>query len=152
MTVLLCTVAMASADVPESSVPAPDQERPADAAPALEFVAFDEHVFTAAQRSGEPFVLYFEADWCLPCKEMAARTFVAPEVLQAASGTRLLSVDITDPGRYVRLVQESFEVVGAPMTIFFGPEGKERHRRFGFIPPKDYARLLTETRAPAKGS
>jgi thiol:disulfide interchange protein DsbD len=152
MTVPLCTVAPAWADVPDSSVPSPAHERPAAAAPALEFVSFDEHVFTAAQRSGEPFVLYFEADWCLPCKEMKARTFVATEVLEAATGTRLLSVDITEPGRYVRLIQESFEVVGAPMTIFFGPDGKERHRRFGFIPPKDYARLLTETRAPAKGS
>jgi thiol:disulfide interchange protein DsbD len=118
----------------------------------LQLEPFEEKAFTAAQKSGSPFVLYFEADWCVPCTEMHAKTLRAPAVLEAAAGVRFFRVDMTEPDRYVELLKESFRVIGAPTTIFFGRDGKESERRFGYIPPEDYARMLGTSRKPAPGT
>jgi len=118
----------------------------------LQLQPFDEKAFTAAQKSGSPFVLYFEADWCVPCVEMHAKTLRAPVVLEAAAGVRFFRVDMTEPDRYVELLKQSFRVIGAPTTIFFAVDGKESARRFGFIPPEDYARMLGTSRKPAPGT
>lgn len=129
---------------PASVAPAiPDVE---PATPQLEFTPFDDKVFLEAKRSGAPIGLYFEADWCHPCREMHARTLRDPAVLQAAAGYRFFRVDMTRPGGYLELVQKSFRIIGSPTVIFFGPDGKERSRRFGFVPPADFTRMLDEAR------
>lgn len=48
-----------------------------------------------ARRAGRPVVLDFRADWCLPCLELEREVFSKPDVLEAASGTTLLKVDLT---------------------------------------------------------
>lgn len=131
-----------AAPVPESAPPAAEGGPPASG--GIAFTPFDDKVFTEAERSGAPFVLFFTAEWCQPCREMHERTFRAPAVVEAAAGTRFLRVDLTKPDRYVRLVKKSFRVLGAPTVIVFGPDGKEKTRRFGFIPPEDFARMLGE--------
>lgn len=115
----------------------------------LEFTPFDDKAFVEARKSGVPVGLYFEADWCAPCKQMHERTFRSPDVLAAADGIRLFRVDLTEPGRQATLLQKSFQVIGAPTVILFGPDGKESGRRFGFIPPEDLAKMLGRSRKPA---
>lgn len=122
------------------------------AAPSVGFAAFDDKLFLAARKSGAPVGLYFEADWCHPCKEMHARTLRAPAVLEAAAGIRFFRVDMTTPSHYLGILQKSFRVVGAPTFILFGPDGKERAHRFGFIPPDEFARMLREGSKPATSS
>jgi thiol:disulfide interchange protein len=125
---------------------------PAHSGPQLEFAPFHDKLFVEARRSGDPVALYFEADWCHPCREMHARTFREPAVLEAAADYQLFRVDMTRPGPYLELLEKSFRVLGAPTVILFGPDGKERSRRFGFIPPEDFARMLEEGRKPAPRS
>lgn len=136
-----------STAVAETGAPAAAtaDEKPREVA----FEPFDDKAFTAAQKSGAPFVLYFEADWCLPCEEMHARTLRDPAVLEAAGGVRFLRVDMTKPDRYVDLIRESFRVIGAPTCVFFGPDGKEKSRRFGFIPPADFVSMIAAARGTA---
>lgn len=131
---------------------APAAPAAAESGPQLEFTPFNDKLFLEAKRSGAPVGLYFEADWCHPCREMHARTLRDPAVLQAAAGFRLFRVDMTRPGGYVELVEKSFRILGAPTVIVFGPDGKERTRRFGFIPPADFVRMLEEGRKPSPAS
>jgi thiol:disulfide interchange protein len=114
----------------------------------LRFEPFHDDSFIAARKSGNPVVLYFEADWCAPCKEMHDRTFRDPVVLAAAAGMRLFRVDMTHPDPYHALLVKSFDVPGEPTIIVFGPDGAERLRRFGFVPPEVFANLLRESRTP----
>lgn len=48
-----------------------------------------------ARRSGQPVVLDFRADWCLPCKKLDRDVFSQRDVLSAARGIKLLQVDLT---------------------------------------------------------
>src|SRR6185369_13559534 len=111
-----CSVAFAASAAAGSEPQAPgakaaEAAAPASDAPQLRFEPFQDDAFIAARKSGAPVVLYFEADWCAPCREMHARTFPAPQVLSASSGIRFFRVDMTKPNRYLALVQESFQIL-----------------------------------------
>ena len=131
----------------EAQKPAASGE-PATAASEIRFEPFQDNAFIDARKSGSPVVLYFEADWCAPCKEMHERTFKAPSVLANSDGIRFFRVDMTNPNGYLAVVQKSFQVLGEPTVIVFGPDGKERSRRFGFVPPDVFAKMLSESRTP----
>lgn len=136
---------------PARFAPAEDGPGPAPV-PSLELAPFNDKAFLAARGKGSPVGLYFEADWCAPCKEMHARTFRDPAVVEAAAGIRFFRVDMTSPDAYVDLVKKSFRVSGAPTLILFAPDGKESGRRFGFIPPDDFADMLGKSRGPLERS
>ena len=116
----------------------------------LPFEPFSVQAYDRARANGKPFIVEFSAEWCLPCKEMQERTFTDPRVIRAAHGMTLLSVDMTTSDEPKERLLQSFDVVGAPTTVFFGPDGKERTRRVGFIPPEDFAQILTQL-VPAAG-
>lgn len=136
-----------AADAPAAAgaVPAAGEAKAAE----LAFDPFVDLEFIKATRSGTPVVLYFEADWCVPCKQMHAETFRAPAVLEAAAGIRFFRVDITFLDARVENIQKSFRVAGAPHLVVFGPDGKERTRRSGFTPPDVFAVMLGEAKKPA---
>jgi thiol:disulfide interchange protein DsbD len=121
----------------------------ARAADKLPFQPFTTEAFDSARQQGRPFVVEFSADWCTPCKEMHERTFTDPRVLDEAEGFTFLTVDMTTSTRRSELLLQSFGVIGAPTTLFFGHDGKERARRIGFIGPEDFAKLLAEIREAA---
>jgi thioredoxin:protein disulfide reductase len=118
----------------------------------LPFEPFSAQAFDRARSSGAPFVIDFSADWCLPCREMAERTFSDPRVLSEARGMSFLSVDMTTTDRRTELLLESFKVVGAPTILFYGPDGKELTRKIGFVGPQEFAQLLSQTRRASSGS
>jgi thiol:disulfide interchange protein len=80
---------------------------------------------------------------------MHATTFRDPAVVAAAAGVRFFRVDMTTPTHYLALVQKSFAIFGEPTVIVFGQDGKERTRRFGFIPSGDFLKMLELGRTPA---
>jgi thiol:disulfide interchange protein len=127
-------------------VPRAGAEHPAE----LAMEPFQDLAFIEARRSGSPVALYFEADWCAPCREMHARTFVAPGVLAAAAGYRFFRVDMTEPSRAVDLLRQSFRVAGAPTVILFDAGGRESSRGFGFIAPEEFQRMLEKARGTAQ--
>ena len=141
-----------AAGAPAAAAPGDAPVAAAGSARPLEFSPFNDQLFLRARKSGVPVVLYFEADWCAPCKEMDARTFRAPAVVEAAAGLQFFRVDMTTPSPYLGLLEKSFRVTGAPTVIVFGPDGKERKRRFGFIPPEAFVKMLDEGRRAGPSS
>lgn len=111
----------------------------------LEFSPFSAESYDLARRSGRPLVIEFSAEWCLPCKEMEERTFTDREVVESGEGVTFLTVDMTTSTRQIDRILESFDVFGAPTTLFFGPDGKEWKRKVGFIGPDEFADLLEQS-------
>jgi thiol:disulfide interchange protein len=143
----------AVATPPQNAASAADPVRGAEAArESLVFRNFDDKGFVAARNGAAPVVLYFEADWCQPCKELHATTFRDPAVIEAAAGMELFRIDMTVSDRYVDLVRESFQVSGAPTLIVFAPGGQEAARRFGFIPAGELTEMLAKGRKSPAGS
>lgn len=116
---------------------------------ALAFEPFSAEVYDRARRSGRPFVIEFSAEWCLPCKEMEERTFTDRDVVDKGDGVTFITVDMTTSTGQIERILDSFDVFGAPTTLFFGPDGKEWKRKVGFIGPEQFAELLDQSRRPS---
>lgn len=80
----------------------------------------------AQLKQGKPVVLDFYADWCVSCKEMEKFTFAKPEVHAALQPYTLLKADVTANDAEDQALLKQFGLVGPPVTIFFGADGKER--------------------------
>ena len=113
-----------------------------DQSVALVWDEYSTVAYERARQSGAPFVVEFGADWCLPCKEMEERTFTDANVIELGRGMSFIEVDMTTTDTYTEKVLETFDVLGAPTTIFFDAGGTEFTRRIGFIGPEDFAGLM----------
>lgn len=77
-----------------------------------------------AIRSGQPTVVDFYADWCLPCKELDEKTFSDERVMAKLSRFRRLKVDLTKNSPEAERLRKTYEVVGVPTVLFFN-KGEE---------------------------
>jgi thiol:disulfide interchange protein DsbD len=62
-------------------------------------------------------------------------------------GFVMLRADVTEMSKENESLLSQYGVLGVPTTIFFAPDGTERHRMVGYIGPEDFAKMLDETRA-----
>jgi thiol:disulfide interchange protein DsbD len=116
---------------------------PQKAARQISFSPYSEAALAAA--AGKPVLLDFSADWCLPCRELAEKTFTNPEVIAAGKGWVFLKADLTRTGSpEVEALREKWKIRGVPTLIFLGPDGRETGERVvGFEPPEPFVRRLS---------
>jgi len=109
----------------------------------LAWQPYQESAVTQALASGQPVVLDFYADWCLPCKELDEKTFSRPEVAARLSGFARFKVDLTRNDPTSDALRIKFEVVGVP-TIAFFRNGREvtDARLTGFEPAPEFLKRL----------
>jgi thioredoxin:protein disulfide reductase len=110
----------------------------------LAWQPYQESAVTQALASGQPVVLDFYADWCLPCKELDEKTFSRPEVAARLSGFARFKVDLTRNDPTSDALRTKFEVVGVP-TIAFFRNGREviDARLTGFEPAREFLQRLS---------
>ena len=74
-----------------------------------------------AQRTGQPMLLHFYADWCFPCKRMEKDVLSRPAVVQVLS-SKLILVKVNvdkDPD-----LARRFDVTQYPADVIVEPDGK----------------------------
>ncbi len=79
----------------------------------------------AANARGVPVLFDFYADWCVACKEMEKYTFTDVTVIKNMQAFELLKVDVTDQNSGDIELQQRFQIVGPPATLFFDLQGQE---------------------------
>ncbi len=123
--------------------------------PGIAWIPYTESALAQAIGNGQPVVIDFSADWCLPCKELEHQTFNQPEVIEAARGVVPLKADLTEHGSAdVRAVREKFDIRGVPTIVFIDARGTERDdlRAVEFIDKDEFLeRLSGITGAAAQG-
>ena len=113
--------------------------------PAFKLVANVSELDQAlANTNGRPVMLDFYADWCVSCIEMEETTFRDPAVLQAMKGWTLLKADVTANNADHQALLKRFGLYGPPGMIFFGADGKERHRIIGYSPTNEFLPKLQQ--------
>jgi thiol:disulfide interchange protein DsbD len=91
-----------------------------------------------------PQVLYFSADWCIPCRQMERTTYVAPEIAREAERFRMVKADITYEDEAVSRILAAHGVVGVPTVILFSSKGEERRRMVGYVGPGELLAAMRE--------
>lgn len=102
-----------------------------------------------ASRSGNPVVIDFYADWCLPCKELDAKTFKDPAVIAESRRFVRLKADLTRTGDAETIaLAKRYSIVGVPTIVFIGSDGREvpGTRLTGFEQPDAFLQRMRGVR------
>jgi thioredoxin:protein disulfide reductase len=115
--------------------------------PSLDWTPYSSERLAAAQQDSRPAVLYFAADWCIPCLELDRLTFTNREVINRMDRLVRLKVDLTlfdSPDS--QSLRERFNIAGVPTIIFLEPQGAERAdlRVVGYVPASDLLRRVED--------
>ncbi|HOL80741.1 MAG TPA: protein-disulfide reductase DsbD [Ignavibacteriales bacterium] len=113
----------------------------------INWVKYDEIVFTQAKKENKKIIIDVWADWCIPCKEFENITFKDPSVIAEMKNFVNLKVDFTNTNsEFVKKFKESYNIVGVPTIIFYNSNGKKVKRITGYMPPEKFLQLLKEVK------
>jgi thioredoxin:protein disulfide reductase len=114
--------------------------------PSLEWQPHSTEEMAAARNTGRPVVLYFAADWCIPCLELDRLTFTDQQVIAAMDGFMRLKVDLTNyDSPESALLRERFDIAGVPTIVFLDGRGQELAgtRVVGYVPAAEMLERAT---------
>lgn len=137
---LLSGIALATA----SLVPRPNG--------GLDWVPYQPVLLAQAEAEGQPVILYFSADWCIPCRKLSATTFRDQGVLARLDALEVIPIeaDLTWRGGEADELRERFSISGVP-TLVFLRGGEEVGRLVGYVSPQEFLEALTEFFPPSQG-
>jgi thiol:disulfide interchange protein DsbD len=107
----------------------------------VQWTAYEANALSAATTAKQkPIVVDFTADWCIPCKEMDARTFSDADVAAELGRFTLVRADVTKDTPSGRELMKRYGVVGPPTILFLDAAGNEiRNLRLtGFEEPEKF--------------
>ncbi|MGD9764441.1 MAG: protein-disulfide reductase DsbD family protein [Candidatus Binatia bacterium] len=113
----------------------------AQPAQAITWEPFDSAAVAADAR---PVLVDFGAEWCIPCREMKATTYVDPDVVREARRFRMVRADITSESEHNDALTSRYDVKGVPTVILFTPGGDERRRLVGYVSPDEMLAAMRE--------
>lgn len=111
------------------------QPRPAES--RIPWEPLDLAAVEAAAASGNPIIIDFVADWCIPCHEMEATTWAHAEVLEEAARFAMFKADITGEDESSASWIDRYGVQGVPTVIFLDSSGREVRRNVGYVGPDE---------------
>jgi len=91
--------------------------------------------------AAEPAVIDFYADWCIPCKELDAKTFSDKGVAAELKRFRRVKADLTLPDDpKTKALTKQYAIVGVPTVVFLDSKGNELRdlRLTGFEEPEKF--------------
>ncbi len=107
--------------------------------------------FAQSALSGTPTLVYVQAAWCGPCRQMEQETFADPNIAARLNGFALARLTLDAYDDYVtvggyRLSEADWAArLGAdatPTLILLAPDGSILGRHTGFLPPDGLAPIL----------
>lgn len=113
------------------------------------WTVYSDAAISAAKAKGQPMMIDFYADWCLPCKELDAKTFSQPSVVEESQRFVRLKADLTRASdEKVKELTARYAVLGVPTIVFLDGAGQEVKpaRLTGFEEPEQFLKRMTQVR------
>ncbi|HWP81780.1 MAG TPA: cytochrome c biogenesis protein CcdA [Bacteroidota bacterium] len=115
--------------------------------PGVVWEPYSPEKLTAARASGQPVMLDFYADWCIPCVELDRKTFTDAQVIDATKNFVRLKVDLTSfDSPESEELRKQFNIAGVPTIVFLNGDGEEVQsaRVIGYLPPAQFLERVKE--------
>jgi thiol:disulfide interchange protein DsbD len=109
------------------------------------FEAYSPPAVQSALASGNPVLLDFSADWCIPCRELEHITFKDPRVLGESRRFRMFRVDLTRfDSAEAESLRTQWKIHGVPTIVFLTRDGREipGARVEGFLEPETFLQRM----------
>jgi len=116
--------------------------QPPAAQTTIRWTPFTTEALELAQAAGQPVLIDFIADWCIPCHEMDGTTFADSDVQIASERFATLRADLTAETPENTALIERYDVKGVPTLLFFDSMGNEAERLVGFVTADDLLSTL----------
>ena len=108
----------------------------------LDWQPYDQAAVDDAIASGNPVIIDFYADWCIPCKKLESKTFADPTVASVLASYSRFKVDLTDDrSEATTAIKDRYNVLGVP-TVAVYTNGEELFRITGFEGPSEFRSRL----------
>jgi thiol:disulfide interchange protein len=130
LTLLLLSGCQDAEPQPVTTVPPPQAATPAVARGNIQFVDGYQYGIEQANRKGKPVLLFFTAQWCEFCHQMANEAFVQQQVVGLSE--RFVCV-LVDADREPEVCRQ-YQVRGYPTIQFLSPLGVPLNRVVGKKP------------------
>jgi thiol:disulfide interchange protein DsbD len=116
----------------------------------LTWLRSENEALAAARAAGQPLVIDFMADWCLPCRELDLKVFSHPDVAQAMQGFTLLRVDLTreDDEPTLGVVKKKYAADTLPAIRIVSPTGEILGRTDEVLSPTRFLDMLSRAKHP----
>lgn len=111
----------------------------------MEWEEYSQERFEQAVEDGEPVMMDFYADWCIPCLELERKTFTDAGVIAASDGLARLKVDLTRfDSPEAEALRKQYHVAGVPTIVFINPQGEEAEdaRVVGFMNAEKFLKQI----------
>lgn len=108
----------------------------------LEWEKSWDSAFTRAKSEDKPVLVTFEAEWCVWCKKLESTTYRDSAVMSLISDSLVaVTLDVDDEGREL---SDAHGVESLPTVLVFSPDGEERGRINGYLPPGRFVEAVNE--------
>ncbi len=103
--------------------------------------------YETSLNANHKILIDFYADWCIPCKELDAKTFTDAKVIAAAKDFDTYKVDMTKTmSDETERIRKKFNIKGMPTVLIFNSNGVEVRRLTGFVEPEEFFKILRKIR------
>jgi len=114
---------------------------------SIDWQKFSDEKLKQAAVAGNPVIVDFYADWCIPCKELDAVTFSNSKVIEESKRFTGLKADMTKSvAPEVDALRTKFKIVGVPTILVINSDGKEVKRFTGFIKADEFLNVLKQVK------
>ncbi len=101
-----------------------------------------ESAFSRAESENKPVLVSFEAEWCVWCKKLESTTYRDSAVMSLIAESMVpLTLDVDNEGR---ALSDTHGVESLPTVLVFSPNGEEKGRINGFLPPGQFVDAVND--------
>lgn len=111
----------------------------------LKWMTDEAQAVQKARNEGKPLLIDFSADWCVPCKQMEAKTFPDEAVRRELTRFVLLRIDCSEETAHTQAMQAKYQSTSLPSVLVFDRLGKRTGWFREYTPPEALLPILQKT-------